>query len=344
MKIIIATGIYPPDIGGPAQYAKNLKAEFEGLGHQVKVLTYQLEKKMPIGVRHLWFFLRCLLTFPRSDLVIALDTFSVGLPAVMAAKIFGKKIIIRTGGDFLWEQFVERTGDLVLLKDFYQTRLDKLNFKEKIVFKLSRWTIQNATRLVFSTDWQRKIWLPVYGFDEKKTTIVENYYGTKELSFPPSEKNFLAGSRPLKWKNTARLEAAFNKTRIKNAKIVYDDTTKPFEKFMDKIVYCCAVILVSLGDISPNLILDAIRCNKPFILTKENGINDRIKNLGLLVNPFDKDDIADKISALADPKVYKEYKTRLEKFNHFHSWEDIAEEFLNLYKNLRTPAAKNIKI
>src|SRR3989344_4561746 len=221
MKIIIATGIYPPDIGGPAQYAKNLKAEFEGLGHQVKVLTYQLEKKMPIGVRHLWFFLRCLLTFPRSDLVIALDTFSVGLPAVMAAKNFGKKIIIRTGGGFLWEQFVERTGDLVLLKDFYQTRLYKLNLKEKIVFKFSRWTICNASRLIFSTDWQRKIWLPVYGFDEAKTIIVENYYGPKELSFPPSEKNFLAGSRSLKLKNFERLVEVFKRADAKDFLLVY---------------------------------------------------------------------------------------------------------------------------
>lgn len=335
MKIIIATGIYPPDIGGPAQYAKNLKVEFEGLGHQVKMLTYQLEKKMPTGVRHFWFFLRCLLTFPRSDLVIALDTFSVGLPAVMAAKIFGKKIIIRTGGDFLWEQFVERTGDLVLLKDFYQTRLDKLNLKEKIVFKLSRWTVCNVSRLIFSTDWQRKIWLSVYGFDEAKTTIVENYYGTKELSFPPSEKNFLAGSRPLKWKNTARLEAAFNKTRIKNAKIVYDDTTKPFEKFMDKVAHCYAVILVSVGDISPNLILDAIRHNKPFILTKETGFYDKLKDIGLFVDPENVDDIADKILYLADEKNYVQCRKKIENFNFIHTWTQIADEFLVVCRNIK---------
>ena len=330
MKIIIATGIYPPDIGGPAQYAKNLKVEFERVGHQVKVLTYQLEKKMPTGVRHLWFFLRCLLVFPRSDLVIALDTFSVGLPAVMAAKIFGKKIIIRTGGDFLWEQFVERTGDLVLLKDFYQTRLDKLNFKEKIVFKLSRWTVCNANRLIFSTDWQRKIWLPVYGFDEAKTTIVENYYGTKELSFPPPEKNFITGARSLKLKNFERLAEVFKRAGAKNSLLVYDDTTKPFEKFMDKVAHCYAVILVSVGDISPNLILDAIRHNKPFILTKETGFYDRLKDIGLFVDPENIDDITDKILYLADEKNYKKQVDKIKIFNFTHTWQEIASEFLVL--------------
>jgi len=330
MKIIIATGIYPPDIGGPAQYAKNLKVEFEELGHQVKMLTYQLEKKIPTGVRHFWFFLRCLLTFPRSDLVIALDTFSVGLPAVMAAKIFGKKIIIRTGGDFLWEQFVERTGDLVLLKDFYQTRLDKLNLKEKIVFKFSRWTVCNANRLIFSTDWQRKIWLPIYGFDEAKTTIVENYYGTKELSFPPSEKNFITGARSLKLKNFERLVEVFKRADAKDFLLVYDNTTNPFEKFMDKVAHCYAVILVSVGDISPNLILDAIRHNKPFILTKETGFYDRLKDIGLFVDPENIDDIADKILYLADEKNYKKQVDKIKIFNFTHTWQEIASEFLVL--------------
>src|SRR3989344_5837648 len=330
MKIIIATGIYPPDIGGPAQYAKNLKVEFEELGHQVKMLTYQLEKKIPTGVRHFWFFLRCLLTFPRSDLVIALDTFSVGLPAVMAAKIFGKKIIIRTGGDFLWEQFVERTGDLVLLKDFYQTRLDKLNLKEKIVYKFSRWTVCNANRLIFSTDWQRKIWLPIYGFDEAKTTIVENYYGTKELSFPPSEKNFITGARSLKLKNFERLVEVFKSADAKDFLLVYDNTTNPFEKFMDKVAHCYAVILVSVGDISPNLILDAIRHNKPFILTKETGFYDRLKDIGLFVDPENIDDIADKILYLADEKNYKKQVDKIKIFNFTHTWQEIASEFLVL--------------
>ncbi|TSC67770.1 MAG: hypothetical protein CEO19_39 [Parcubacteria group bacterium Gr01-1014_73] len=335
MKIVIATGIYPPEIGGPAQYAKNLKAEFEAKDHRVKVLTYWLEKKLPLGFRHLWFFLRCLLVFPSADFVVALDTFSVAMPAVAAARLLGKKIIIRTGGDFLWEWYVERTGDLVLLKNFYQTRMNQLNSKEKIVFKLSRWTVRNASRLIFSTEWQKRIWLPVYGFDEAKTAIVENYYGPKEPSFPPTEKNFLAGTRPLKWKNTKRLAEAFEKTKIKNATIIYDDATKPFEKFMEKVARCYAVILVSLGDVSPNLILDAIRHNKPFILTKETGLYGRLKNIGIFVDPENVDDIADKILYLADKKNYEQYREKIESFNFTHTWSQIAEEFLAVYEQIK---------
>ena len=49
-----------------------------------------------------------------------------------------------------------------------------------------------------------------------------------------------------------------------------------------------------LGDISPNLILDAVRHNKPFILTQENGLTDRLGDIGLYVDPENVDDIKEK--------------------------------------------------
>ncbi len=92
MKILICTGIYPPDIGGPAYYAKELNDEFLRQEHHAKVLAYKLEKRLPTGIRHLFYFFRILFVVLKIDLIISLDTFSVGLPAVLAAKIFRKKL------------------------------------------------------------------------------------------------------------------------------------------------------------------------------------------------------------------------------------------------------------
>ncbi len=41
-------------------------------------------------------------------MVVALDTYSVAFPAVLAAMLFRKKLVLRVGGDFLWEQYLER--------------------------------------------------------------------------------------------------------------------------------------------------------------------------------------------------------------------------------------------
>jgi len=328
MKILLATGIYPPQIGGPAQYAKNLAEALRAEGHAVVVRTYELERKLPMGVRHCLFFLRSLWVMFGTDLIIALDTFSVALPAVCVARLCGKKMMIRTGGDFLWEFYAERTGDLVLFRDFYATRMDRLNFKERMVFKLTRWTLRSVHAIIFSTQWQRDIFTPAYGLDARKNFIVENFYGDRLPSLPPAEKNFVSASRPLKWKNHDRLAQAFQKVLAKGVSVAHDFTTVPHEKFIEKLQHAYAVILVSLGDISPNMILDAIRCGKPFIMTRETGFTDKLRNIALLVDPENVDDIAEKIEMLCDPKIYTEYQSRVQNFNFTHSWGEIAKEFL----------------
>lgn len=329
-RIIIATPLYPPDIGGPAQYAINLENVWRQQGHEVIVAYFGKFLPWPTGWRHLIYFFSLLPKVARADFVLALDTFSAGLPAVLAAKLFGRKIIIRTGGDFLYEWYVERTGDLVLLRNFYRTNLAKLNLKERIIFYLSRWTVRHCDKLVFSTGWQKTIWQEPYRLRSEHCAVVENYYGPKEESVAPLEKNFLAGTRPLLWKNSGRLAEAFRRAKIECGSLIYDQTTVPFGRFMAKLAGCYAVVLVSLGDISPNMILDAIRYNKPFILTRETGLYDRLKDVGIFVDPENIEEITEKLIWLADGNNYLEAKKKVERFTFMHTWEQIANEFLKI--------------
>ena len=123
MKILITTGIYPPAIGGPAKYAEKMKNEWEAMGHRVYMKTYGIEHHLPSIIRHLFYLIKIIPAVIMADFIFALDTSSVGIPATVASIIFGKEIIMRTGGDFLWENYVERTGDLVLLRNFYENNM-----------------------------------------------------------------------------------------------------------------------------------------------------------------------------------------------------------------------------
>lgn len=335
MKILIATGIYPPDIGGPAQYAKNIEAVWRNQGYRMKVLSFRFEKRLPTGMRHLWYAFRLLFQMIGSDIVVALDTFSAGVPAVFVAKILHKKIIVRTGGDFLWEAYVERTGDLTLLRNFYTTRMDRLSKKERVIFRLTRYLLTHADGIIFSTTWQRDIFIPAYGIDAKKTHIVENYYGKKEKSFEPTEKNFIAGARPLKWKNLDRVREVFASDNVKKAGAIFEENGERFDKFMNRISHCYAVILASLGDISPNMILDAIRFNKPFILTRETGLYERLKNVAIFVDPENINDIKEKILFLIDENNYRTSVAKVAAFTFTHSWQEICDELLKIYRDLQ---------
>jgi glycosyltransferase involved in cell wall biosynthesis len=267
-------------------------------------------------------------------MVITLDTFSAGVPAVFVAKLLRKKIIARTGGDFLWEAYVERTGDLVFLRNFYNTRMDKLSGKERMIFRLTRYMLTYADGIVFSTEWQRSIFTSTYGIYPKKTYIVENYYGKKEESFNPVIKNFIAGARPLKWKNLDRVRKVFASEDVKRAGVVFEESGEKFDKFMDRISHCYAVVLASLGDVSPNMILDAIRYNKPFILTKETGLYDRLKDIAIFVDPENIDDIKEKIIFLADDKNYQAAVDKVSAFSFTHFWQEICDELMKIYKSL----------
>lgn len=314
MNILIATGVYPPRVGGPAQYAKNLEETWKKAGHTVSIATYEKEHDLPTGIRHLYYMLRIIPQVMDADFVLALDTFSVGLPASIVCRILGVPLIIRTGGDFLWEGYVERTKKKVLFKDFYAQT--DLNFKEKVIFYLTKLTLKLATKVVFSTEWQKNIW-SVYSIDPQKISIIENFYGPK-IPSETKNKDFLGSTRPLVWKNLEMLPEG-----VVTRSMSHDEMIKTMSE-------CYAVILISLGDISPNMILEAIAHNKPFILTRENGITERVKDCALFVDPLDPTDIAEKMNWLLNDANYAEQKKKVQGFTFTHSWEQIGDEFMKL--------------
>ena len=338
MKIVIATGIIPPEIGGPAQYAKNLADIWRKQGYSVSVHVFSRFNFLPTGLRHFVYFCSILFDIAKSDFVLVLDTYSSALPATIVSKLFGKKIILRTGGDFLWEFYVERTGDLVLLREFYPSINSgqvKFSFKEKIIFKLTKIILNGIDAIIWSTEWQKDIFMEPYTLQNQKNFIVENYYGPRLPSYEPTKKNFIAFSRKLKWKHISMLRKVFGRGDISELGCVLDTTSAEHSQFLEILEHSYAVIIASLGDISPNTILDAIRCQKPFILTKETGLYPRIKDIGIFADPKDENDIAEKVLWLCDPKNYDAQKKKVESFSFIHTWEDIAKEYLDVYKKIK---------
>lgn len=343
MKILIATGIYPPDIGGPAQYARNLyetwkNEEIDGRKvNDVKVAAYRWERAFPPLVRHFLYFLKVIRKGWNADLILVLDTWSAAVPTMCACALMRKKYILRTGGDFLWETYVERTGDLVLFRDFYDTSLGKLTIKEKLIYKLGGRALRKAGALIFSTDWQRRIFEKAYGLDPRNNFIVENYCGARLEQIEPDNRSFVAGTRVLKWKNEETLKDAFGDAKERaihsGLEDIELDTGKAvYDSFVEKMRHSYAVVLVSLGDISPNMIFDAIRAGTPFILTEETGIKERVSDIAIFANPKDRNDIADKILWLADPANRKAQADMVAKFTWIHEWSEIAKEIVEVSK------------
>lgn len=118
MRILLAAGIYPPDIGGPATYARMIETELPSQGIEVTVIPYHVVRHIPKVFRHLAYFLRLRTAVRGCDLVYALDPISVGLPALLASRLYGKPFLLRLGGDYAWEQGSQRFGVTKTLDEY----------------------------------------------------------------------------------------------------------------------------------------------------------------------------------------------------------------------------------
>jgi glycosyltransferase involved in cell wall biosynthesis len=328
MKIVIATPLYPPEIGGPSYYAKGLEDSFKRLGHTVAVVPYGDLRNVPTGLSHLRYFFRIFPYLRAADAVIALDTSSVAIPAWLAAKLRRVPFIIRTGGDFVWEQYVNRTHDLVPLPFFYDEERP-LSFKEQLAFALTRLIIRRST-MVFSSKLQRDLWILPYGLSKEGTSIIENEIPTKLAPIPATGKKFVMYGRQIPLKNAPAFRRAFLKAKERLPDIELDEGMVPHVQLLEKMRASYAAVVPSISEVSPNYVLDSIRCGKPFILTKYSEYAERFGMYGVLVDPLDESDMQRGIEKLADPATYEALCRKITAFAEVRTYDDIAREFLAL--------------
>lgn len=328
MKIVIATGIFPPEVGGPALYAKQLAETLGAQGNDVRVVLYGSLKSWPSGLRHVAYALKLIRHALGARAIIAFDTYSVGLPATIAGLITRVPVIVRVGGDFIWETYTERTQDLIPLPEIY-AHTDRWGSKERLIFRIQRWVIPRVT-LAFTCIWIRDLWNAVYDIDPARTAIIENHIGPKLPSHEATKKNFLFYTRPIALKNNDAFRRAFIKAKNLHPDIELEEGMIPHDELMKKMQECYAVVLPSISDVTPNYIVEAIRCGKPFLLTKYSGYAERFKDYGVIVDPLSEEDMTRGVMALSEPKTYARYKDRLAGFSETRTFDDIAREFERL--------------
>ena len=102
----------------------------------------------------------------------------------------------------------------------------------------------------------------------------------------------------------------------------------------EKICNSFLVVIPSLSEVSPNLVLECIQINKPVILTKESGFYERFKDDLIFINPENKEDLKNKIEYLSNLSNYENYQERLKNISKDYSWPQAAEKHLKLFKSL----------
>ena len=132
MRVLIVTGIFPPDIGGPATHAADLRAELTDRGHDVTVLTLtdahrtarhdnvvRFPRSWGWPLRSARMLLWVARNGRRFDVCYATG---LGPVAVAGARLSGRPVILKIVGDPAWERAVRRQFTAESFDDFQESR------------------------------------------------------------------------------------------------------------------------------------------------------------------------------------------------------------------------------
>ncbi|QQG37903.1 MAG: glycosyltransferase family 4 protein [Candidatus Kaiserbacteria bacterium] len=328
MKICLAANIFPPEVGGPAPYAAALRDALEQGGHEVRVVAFSRYLSVPTGLRHLLYTIALFRATRGVDGIIAFDVITVGLPSVIVSFVRRMPVVARVGGDFLWERYVEQTGDLVPLPAFYAHK-DRWRTSDRFLKTIASFVLGHV-RVAFSTQWIANLWQQEYGLEASNVRVIENALPPRTESAAPLKKNFLLYGRAIKLKNVEAFTRAFEAARKNFPDIELECGKIAQENLQAKIRASYAVAVPSISEVSPNTVIDAIRAGKPFLLTKHSGYAQRFGDLGVIVDPLDERDMQRGIEALVDPDTYRKYADRILAVKETRTYKDIASEFLRL--------------
>mgnify|MGYP001582306293 CR=1 FL=1 len=332
MKIILATAIYPPAIGGPAEYVKNLAGKLTERGLDVAVVAYgekqagkenfKVEFVAPKSFfRHIFYFLKLFFISRGADIIYAFDPLAAGLPAYLTAKLRGIKFVMRVGGDYLWERDVEAGRVWTTLRAYYEYELCK---KRTVEHKLLKTVFGGVHKFIFTTKFQAEIYTRVFGIPKDKISIIQNPFASAGLmGMRTGNKNIIFAGRFIKLKNLDNLILAFknivadfpehklvligegpeesrlisliSEHSLEDRVLIWPKMPK--EKLSAEISAATACVLPSLSEVSPNFALECISIGTPIVLTREHGLDIALKE-EYLIDPMNQQDIENKLRAV----------------------------------------------
>lgn len=368
MKIVLATGIYPPDIGGPATYVKHLAEEFSKDGAEVVVVTYGSEpfdefqgKEGQEGEKG-WKVIRVsksggpLLRWKRyaktlkkhaydADIVYAFSSVSCGVPLRMVRLTKPKKIL-RLGGDFFWERHTDG-GGMQNLREWYESKPKKMRLMERL--------LGSFDHIVFSTRFQQALYEEHYPALPDHS-VIENAFPAEMMERHDLHRpmRLLFVGRFVGFKNLPALLRAVARTEgvrltlvgegPEAAKLAETVSALSLER---RVVFVApvhggekrkvfaghdALILPSLTEISPNVALEARACGLPVLLTAETGLSGSLAS-GMILRVLRTED--DIVAALADlRKKYENYARVSCEETARRGWKEVKDSHKELFSSM----------
>jgi len=327
MKILIVTGIFPPDIGGPATYVAEMAKAFMQKGHQITVVTtsepawldsddskypflvLRMNRRMNLGWRPFYFTKTIFHYVRKADVVLANGVF---LEATVASLLAGKSIVHKIVGDPSWERARNRDWTRDSFEVFQKTRY---GFKLESLRKLRTFVARRANKIIVPSRYLAT-WVGRWGIPRNKLLVIYNSVPPLDLVVPKpipltSPVKLVTACRLVSWKGVDSIIQATRQMENVGLLICGDGPERSnLERLArdlgltDRIHFagqrerrdtlalmagCDIFVLNSTYEGFPHVVLEAMSLGLPVISTSVGGIPELVRNgkTGILINSSD---------------------------------------------------------
>lgn len=379
-NILIASGIFEPEIGGPASYAKALSGKLAE-NFSVSIITYssvikfsddkkenfriaRIWRGIPKPFRHLLYFLKTFFWAKRANVVFALNAVSAGLPALLAAKIRGKKFIVRIAGDYAWEIVAGKGKTPFLFDDFQKS---KRRGKASLLHKIQTFVCRKADAVIVPSSYLNEI-VKGWGINESKIKTIYNGAVFKPLVLSREEARtkigihgniLLSVGRLVPWKGFRMLikimprlleinqffrlvivgdgpDQKILESMVKNLGLerrVYLVGRKPHEELATYLAASDMFVLNTGYEGFSHQILEAMTAGIPIITTAMGGNKEVIRQgeNGFMIKYQDEFNLIEAVKSLwQNPELREEFKKEGKKTVEHFSPEKMLEETVKI--------------
>lgn len=314
MKILVITGIFPPDIGGPATYVPLIATALTERGHFVTVVTLSDRMDLddstyPFQVVRLprdmfkpwrWFRTATKIVQLGRD-VDVLFVNGLAMEAVLANAVLRKPLVMKVVGDLAWERATSKgwTSD-----DFETFQQRRYGFKIELLKMLRSWWTRRANRVIVPSRYLAR-WVEGWGVPKEKIIVIynamEHLDGVEPLPVPLNTPvKAVTVGRLVPWKRVDGLLEALKEVPDLGLVVVGDGPERPqLEQLArdwgvsDRVYFagqrskretlglmaaCDLFVLNSTYEGLPHVVLEAMALGLPVVATAVGGTPEVVRD------------------------------------------------------------------
>ncbi len=336
MRVLIITGIFPPDIGGPATYVPQMALALAARGHPVTVLTLSdrtdgQAAQQPyrlVCIPRQWFkpwrWFYTVTTIIRLGLQSdVLFVNGLAMEAILANLMLRKPIVQKVVGDLAWERATIRGWAADGFETFQKKRY---GFKVEGLKALRSWWMRNADEIIVPSGYLAR-WAGQWGVPERKIAVIYNacelFNGVQPVEVPvPGPVRLVTVGRLIPLKRIDRLIELISRLGGTGLVIIGDGPERPRlegltrslgvadrvhfagqkrqEETLAVMAACDLLVLNSTHEGFPHVILEAMSLGLPVVATAVGGIPEILRDgeNGRLIPPLDDKALLDAILVL----------------------------------------------